>query len=85
MRGFKFQGTFGIASEKNNQFEYLYIGKGKLLQKNGFKIEAVHETVTAELKLENGTYYYSSNKPVLISIDKGKSKQYPAGYNVKIK
>ncbi|KGL62292.1 hypothetical protein [Polaribacter sp. Hel1_85] len=85
MRGFKFQGTFGIASEKNKEFEYLYLGKGKLLQKNGIKIEAVNENVTAELKLENGTYYYSSDKPILISINKGKSKQYPAGYNVEIK
>jgi hypothetical protein len=84
-RGFKFQGTFGIASEKNKEFEYLYLGKGRLLQKDGFKIEAINETVTAELKLENGTYFYSSNKPVLISIDKGKPKQYPAGYNVEIK
>jgi hypothetical protein len=85
MRGFKFQGTFGIASEKNNEFEYLYLGKGKLLQKKGFKIEAVNGVVTAELKLEDGKYYYSSNEPVLISIPKGRSKEFAAGYNIEIK
>ncbi|ALJ04722.1 hypothetical protein APS56_06085 [Pseudalgibacter alginicilyticus] len=84
-RNLKFQGVFGIASEKNNVFEYLYLGKGKLLQKDHYKIEAVDETVTAELKFEAGNYYYSSDKPVLIQFKKGKLKEYPAGYNIEIK
>ncbi|MEI6865461.1 hypothetical protein [Flavicella sp.] len=84
-KGLKFQGVFGITSEKNNQFQYLYLGKGKLLQKGKFKIEAVKETITAELKFEEGAYYYSSDNPVLISIGKGKAKEYPAGYHIEIK
>ncbi|GAA3650174.1 heparinase II/III family protein [Flavivirga jejuensis] len=85
MKHFKFQGIFGTTSEENNNFQYLYLGKGKLLQKGPFKIEAVNESVTAELKYEAGTYYYSSDKPILIQLEKGKSKEYPAGYHIKIK
>ncbi|AUC23601.1 hypothetical protein BTO15_16515 [Polaribacter sejongensis] len=80
-----FKGIFGIASEKNGEFEYLYLGKGKSLQKDDFKIAAVKEAVSAELKYKNGKYYYSSDKPVLIQLKKGKLKEYPAGYNVEIK
>ncbi|MDW5290777.1 hypothetical protein [Formosa sp. PL04] len=80
----KFQGTFGIASEKNGVFEYLYLGKGKMLQHGKYSIEAVNEAVSAELKYENGTYYYSSDQPILIKLKKGKAKTYPAGYNIEI-
>ena len=81
----KFQGVFGIASEENNNFQYLYLGKGKLLHQGNYKIEAVNESVSAELKLEDGKYYYSSDKPVLIQLKKGTLKEYPAGYHIEIK
>lgn len=81
----KFQGVLGIASEKKGVFEYLYLGKGKLLQKGDFKIKAVDEAVFAELKIEAGKYYYSSDKPVLIQVSKGKLKEYPAGSNIEVK
>ena len=81
----KFQGTFGVASEEKNNFEYLYLSNGKLLKKGDYKIVAVNEAVTAELKLVDGKFYYSSDKPVLIQLKKGKSKEYPAGYNIEIK
>lgn len=80
----KFKGTLGVASEKNGQFEYLYLGKGKLLQNGKYKIEAVNEAVSAELKMEDGKYYYSSDKPVFIQIKKRGTKEYPAGYNQEI-
>lgn len=85
IKGFKFKGTFGVASEKNGVFEYLYLGKGKSIQKDDFKIEAVYETVSAALKFEKGSYFYSSNKPVFIQIKTMKKKQFPAGYNIEIK
>ncbi|WP_139955764.1 hypothetical protein [Flavicella sediminum] len=85
MKKLEFQGVFGIASEENKEFQYLYLGKGKLLQKGCYKIEAVHHSVTAELKVENGKYYYSSDQPVFIQLNKGKAKQYPAGYHIEIK
>jgi len=84
-KALSFQGTFAVASEKNGTFDYLYLGQGKLLQNNQFIIKAVNEAVTAALKFENGKYFYSSNKPVIIQLKKGKSKTYPAGYNIEIK
>ena len=81
----KFNGNFAVISEKNKAFEYMYLGKGKLLQKGNYKIEAINDTVTAELKIENGKYFYSSNHPVLIQLKKGKSKTYPAGQHIEIK
>ncbi|WP_159023921.1 hypothetical protein [Formosa sp. L2A11] len=81
----KFKGVFGVASEKNEMFEYLYLGQGKLLQHNKYSIEAVGDTVSAELIFENGTYYYSADQPVIIQLKKGKSKTYPAGSHIEIK
>ncbi|MBP1841232.1 hypothetical protein [Formosa algae] len=81
----KFKGTFGIASEQEGQFEYLYLGKGKLLQKGKLKIEAIGDVVFAELRLIDGKYFYSSDQPLSIQLHKGKAKEYPAGYNIEIK
>lgn len=81
----RFQGVLGITSEKNENFDYLYLGKGKLLQKGPYKLEAVKEAISAELRIVDGKYYYSSDKPVFIQLKKGNSKEYPAGYNIEIK
>ncbi|MEP3837818.1 MAG: hypothetical protein ABJM36_09225 [Algibacter sp.] len=81
----KFQGTFGVASEKNGTFEYLYLGKGNLLQNGDFIIEAVNEAVSAALKFENGSYFYSSDKPVFIQTNTINKKKFPAGYHIEIK
>ncbi len=82
--GIDFQGTFAIASQNNNAFEYLYLGKGKQLTLGAYQIKALDEAVTAELRLVNGKYYYSSDKAVLIKLDKEEAKEYPAGNNVVI-
>ncbi|QDO94279.1 hypothetical protein FNB79_09965 [Formosa sediminum] len=84
-KGLTFQGTLGVASEKHGKFEYLYLGEGKLLQWNNVSIEAVEGNVSAELRYEDGRYFYSSDKPLKISLKKGKAKTYPAGYNIEIK
>jgi hypothetical protein len=80
-----FQGTFAVASEKNGMFEYLYLGKGKLLENGDFSIEAVNEAVSANLKFENGSYFYSSDKPVFIQTKTMKKRQFPAGYHIEVK
>ncbi len=77
-----FNGTFGIASRKGKEFDYLYLGKGKMMKYGKYQIEAVEETVSAELRLVDGKYYYSSDAPVRIKLHKGKVKEYPAGYNI---
>ncbi|CDF78737.1 chondroitin AC/alginate lyase family protein (PL 8) [Formosa agariphila KMM 3901] len=84
-KGMTFKGTLGVVSEKNGIFEYLYLGEGTTLTHGNYSIESEGATVTATLKLENGTYYYSANQPVKIKLKKGKAKTYPAGYNVEIK
>lgn len=81
----KFQGIFGVVSETKDGFEYLYLGKGKLLEHLNYKIEAVNEAISAELKFENGKYYYSSDKEVSIQIKNKKARVYPAGYTIEIK
>jgi hypothetical protein len=82
--GMRFQGIFGIASENQDGFEYLYLGRGKMLKKDHYCIEAVDGVVSAELKLVDGHYYYSSDKPIKITLKSGKAKEYKAGYNLLI-
>ncbi|WP_406683240.1 hypothetical protein N1F78_11165 [Seonamhaeicola sp. MEBiC1930] len=77
--------NLAVISEKNNEFDYFYLGNGKLFQKGKYKIEAVNGTVSAELKFEDGKCYYSSDKPVSIQTKNGNAKIYPAGYHVEIK
>ena len=79
-----FQGTFGIASENDDTFEYLYLGKGELFKNGAYQIEAVDGTVSAELRMVDGRFYYSADKPVKISLKNGKVKEYPAGYNLAV-
>lgn len=83
-KGLEFQGFFGVVSFNKNDFEYLYLGKGKLLRFSGYKIEAEGDSVSAELRLKDGKYYYSSDQPIIIKTQKGKEKAYPAGYNIEI-
>ncbi|MHA7944790.1 hypothetical protein ACJOV8_017065 [Formosa sp. 3Alg 14/1] len=80
-----FKGIFGVASEKDGTFEYLYLGKGSQIQFGDYKIEAIKGAVTATVLVKNGKYFYSSDKPISIQLKKGKVKTYPAGYNIEIK
>lgn len=80
-----FRGTFGISSFKGEDLHYLYLGKGKLIQQGSYKIEAVEEAATAELKIEDGKVYYTSDQPINITLNKGKEKTYQAGSDVLIK
>lgn len=81
--GVAFQGTFAITSENKDAMEYLYLGKGKLLKAGDYQIKAVgDDAVSAELRLVDGKYYYSSDKPVFIQLSNEEAKQFPAGYDV---
>ncbi len=79
-----FKGTFGVISETDQNLEYMYLGKGKLLQKGEIKLEAIDEAVSAELYFKEGSYFYSSDKPIYIKIGKEKAKIYPAGSTMKM-
>jgi len=83
-RNILFQGTFGIVSEKNGEFDYLYLGRGTILGHSEYRIEAVEGSVSAELRFVDGRYYYSADKPVRIRLKGEDAKEYPAGYDVAI-
>ncbi|BDD02044.1 hypothetical protein [Persicobacter psychrovividus] len=77
-----FKGTFAISSFKGENFDYLYLGKGKMLSHHGYRIESADGSdISAALNYKNGKYQYSSDKEVLISIKNSEAKRYPAGYN----
>ncbi|MDF7799242.1 hypothetical protein P4C99_07185 [Pontiellaceae bacterium B1224] len=76
-----FQGTFGIVSEKEDGFDYLYLGSGQSLKSGAYSIEAVEGTVSAELRKEGARFFYSADKPVKIKCKEGLPKVYPAGCN----
>ncbi|MDW7691186.1 hypothetical protein R9C00_19460 [Flammeovirgaceae bacterium SG7u.111] len=80
----EFQGTFGIISEVAGKLDYLYLGSGKVLKKGKVSIEAVEGDVAAELRNVDGKYFYSANKPVTITTEKGKAKTYPAGEDLPV-
>ncbi|WP_430931291.1 hypothetical protein [Saccharicrinis sp. 156] len=77
-----FQGVFGIVSEKNGVFDYLYLGKGKMIKKGKYSIQSLEGEVSAELRLVDGKLFYTADKQVKIGFPKGKTKVYPAGYNM---
>ncbi|MCH6259207.1 hypothetical protein MLD52_21800 [Puniceicoccaceae bacterium K14] len=79
-----FQGTFGIAPQNGKSFEYLYLGSGTLIKSGKYQIESVDGPASAELRQVDGKLYYSSNKPIKITLKKGKTKEYPAGYDIEI-
>ncbi|UXP32619.1 hypothetical protein N6H18_01370 [Reichenbachiella agarivorans] len=79
-----FRGIFGISSVKGKELDYLYLGKGKLLQYGQYQIEAIDAPATATLRSVDGKLYYSSDQPIRITLKKGKSKAYPEGYDVLI-
>lgn len=83
-KGLSFKGTFGVASDGKAGFDYLYLGKGALLKKGAYAIEAVSGDVSAELRKVEGKFYYTSDKAVQLSIDGFGTKVYEPGSNVLI-
>lgn len=84
-KGTSFKGTMGISSFTGKNLQYLYMGNSKLLKEGIYQIEAVDNAATAELRMENGKYYYTSDQPIRISLAKGKIKTFPAGTNLLVK
>lgn len=63
-----FSGTFGVISELNNQIHYLFLGSGKKIGSEGYSITAKSSKVSAALSNENGSWFYTSNQPVTITL-----------------
>ncbi|SHG40872.1 hypothetical protein [Dysgonomonas macrotermitis] len=83
IKGISFKGIFGIVSVNKKGFEALYLGKGYTISYGKYIIESLSGDASAELRADNGIYYYSSDKPVKITIN-NKVQEMPAGYNVKL-
>jgi hypothetical protein len=62
--------SYALISENGKDFT-LFLGNGKLIQGKGFTIETVEKT-NAALEYKNGAYYFTCDKPVEITTNKGK-------------
>lgn len=78
-----FTGTLAIASMKDDAFEYLYLGSGQEIKMGKYQLKSLDGALSAELRLVDGKFYYSSDKKVAISTG-SELKTYEAGYNILI-
>jgi hypothetical protein len=62
-----FRGTFGVAAENAQGFQYLYLGVGQALQLKGYGLAASTPTA-ATLVREQGTLRYSARQPVEVTL-----------------
>lgn len=70
VKGLSFSGRLAVVSENASGVISLYLAKGKRLEYKGYVIEAVSESVTAELRFENGVWSHTSDSPVKITLAK---------------
>ena len=84
-KGITFQGIYGLYSQNEDGFDYIYLGKGKLMEVNGYRMEAVANAVSAQLEKVENEFFYSSDGPVRIKLQNGNLLEYPAGNRLRIK
>ena len=77
-----FRGAFGVITERDGEVEMLYLGKGNILKKGNFSIEASGEAYVSVYKQHN-EWYYSSDMEAILSIGE-KSLVLEPGYNKKL-
>ncbi|UOQ87543.1 FIVAR domain-containing protein [Gracilibacillus salinarum] len=64
-----FSGMYGIASENDKGFKSLYLGTGKMIQKDRYKIESADgESIAAGIDKKDGDLYYSADGNVSITL-----------------
>jgi len=64
-----FSGTFGLISEVGGKIYSMYLGKGRLLQKGNYSLEA-EQNVYATIYQVDGNWFYSATGPVKVKIGK---------------
>ena len=74
-----FSGAFGLISESGGKIQSMYLGKGRLLQKGNYSLEAA-QNVYATIYQVDGNWFYSATGPVKIKIGKTE-KILDEGYN----
>ncbi|MFC1718447.1 hypothetical protein ACFL6S_32630, partial [Candidatus Poribacteria bacterium] len=73
VEGIDFKGIYGVACVNDTGFQYLYLGKGERLGMGGFGLDAMGESATACLYIEDGKYMISSDKELKVTF------KYPEG------
>ena len=63
-----FSGTYGVISELNGHLNYLFLASGKKIASQGYCITGKTSKVSAALSHDNGIWFYTSNKPVSITM-----------------
>ncbi|WP_205702870.1 hypothetical protein [Botryobacter ruber] len=66
--GIRFSGMYGIAAENEQGFQYLYLGKGRLLQKGKYKLETTGAAIAAGLNRKEEGLAYAADGEVEITI-----------------
>lgn len=74
-----FSGTFGLISEVGGKIYSMYLGKGRLLQKGNYSLEA-EQNVYATIYQVDGNWFYSATGPVKVKIGK-MERILDEGYN----
>ncbi|MFC6100242.1 hypothetical protein [Olivibacter domesticus] len=69
-RDMRANGTYVVLSEEGNDFT-LFLGHGKLLAAKGFTISA-DQPSNATLRYEHGMYYFTCDRPVVLTMPNGK-------------
>ena len=57
-----FSGAFGLISESGGKIQSMYLGKGRLLQKGNYSLEAA-QNVYATIYQVDGNWFYSATGP----------------------
>ena len=68
---FSFQGYFGVASLKNGNMDYLYLGAGKKLDFGDYIVEGGDANASANVEFTPGGMRVTANQPVTITLKKG--------------
>lgn len=81
--GIGFSGTYGVVSEDGDGIVSVYLGKGQALMKDGYGIYGKGSEVSASLERVDGQWYCSSDKDVIVWVDRAQVS-VPAGSRVQV-
>ena len=65
-----FIGTYAVISENKSGLQYLFLGNGKKISKDGYSIAAT-TNASAALEMKNKQWFYTASAPVTITLPAG--------------
>jgi hypothetical protein len=63
-KGYSFTGIYGVASEKDQHLEYLFLGNGSKITKDGYGLIAHDSALSAALEYKAGKWWLYAEQPV---------------------